>query len=500
ANVMREGRPRDKKLFGRLLTRAGQWMSRAPGRPSPRQQLEDDLSTAWMWQTVLLFQIPTVPWQNLLRRFEALVKNFPRSPHLAQAQKYAVTLKQMLRDDEEHAKVAQATDGPSRQQQIQELIFQLRNQNGVQREQPGGCDIFADPRGEASSAHQLLKLSMESLPELIRAFDQTSLTRSVGYQRDSVFSHRVLTVGECAKIIVQTMFGRSFPAPDDSVGNPGEMATTWWNEAREKGLTRLLVEAVEQGKEGSARQAELLFATDPAALAAALPMGFDRALEPWVKRDLVQIAARIPGEEIIPFLQQRLQSRNLQWAVMAAWGLHKRGDPNVVATMIQRWKAKLSDGQDGEEGVDHLIAFLVASSDENAISALASDLPQRSATLRRKVIETLADGALPFWLDLHYPGLWSEQMKKKLSPRTFEILEQLLVSSLEDTAEGNWTIIGPNGKSMQNPRVCDYAGKLLAEQWKPKYQFDFWASQADRDRQRLECINIWRKENAMPMG
>jgi hypothetical protein len=34
-------------------------------------------------------------------------------------------------------------------QRVAELIFQLRDQNGMQFSQPGSCDIFADPRDGA---------------------------------------------------------------------------------------------------------------------------------------------------------------------------------------------------------------------------------------------------------------------------------------------------------------------------------------------------------------
>jgi hypothetical protein len=64
-------------------------------------------------------------------------------------------------------------------------------------------------------------------------------------------------------------------------------------------------------------------------------------------------------------------------------------------------------------------------------------------------------------------------------------IEKLLVAVLEDT------------HYEFDARLCDMAGGILAGQWPDKYTFDRSASFDTRDRQRIECINAWRKAHSI---
>ena len=60
-------------------------------------------------------------------------------------------------------------------------------------------------------------------------------------------------------------------------------------------------------------------------------------------------------------------------------------------------------------------------------------------------------------------------------------IEDLLVKSLDDTAEhvglsGHWS-----GAHFVHPRVCDFAAHVLADRWKGKYEFNLGASRSRRD-------------------
>ena len=119
----------------------------------------------------------------------------------------------MVTEDRDHAaQVRTPLEEMPLKQRVAELIFQLRDQNGMQVFQPGSCDIFADPRDGAfvmtkkgtprSPAAQLVAIGEPALEQLIDSVDDNRFTRSVEYHRSFVFSHRVIRVGECCRIIM----------------------------------------------------------------------------------------------------------------------------------------------------------------------------------------------------------------------------------------------------------------------------------------------------------
>ena len=79
-----------------------------------------------------------------------------------------------------------------------------------------------------------------------------------------------------------------------------------------------------------------------------------------------------------------------------------------------------------------------------------------------------------------------------------KVVERLLIAALDDTEQregmsGSW-----DGKSFQDPWVCDIAAHVLAQRFPKKYEFDLSAALRDRDQKRLAMINVWRKQQNLP--
>jgi len=70
---------------------------------------------------------------------------------------------------------------------------------------------------------------------------------------------------------------------------------------------------------------------------------------------------------------------------------------------------------------------------------------------------------------------------------------------LEDTDERFGMSGTRNGKNFNDPRICDMAGEILAECFTNRYTFDFSASLKVRERQRIECLNVWRAAHGQPV-
>ena len=86
-----------------------------------------------------------------------------------------------------HAKNAvKPFDKLSKKEQIAELIFQLRDQNGHQFTYPGGCHIVDDildveekQKIASSPAHRLVMIGSDAIPQLIEVLEDDRLTRSL---------------------------------------------------------------------------------------------------------------------------------------------------------------------------------------------------------------------------------------------------------------------------------------------------------------------------------
>ena len=127
---------------------------------------------------------------------------------------------------------------------MRELIFQLRDQHGEQSGQPGWCDIFSNSKNDTNTpAHQLVAIGYAAVPQLIAALENETVTRSVGYWRDFVFSHTILRIGDCANYILGRITGKyfhsatyssSYMSKDKKAAEAHKLAEEWWSEFQKK--------------------------------------------------------------------------------------------------------------------------------------------------------------------------------------------------------------------------------------------------------------------------
>src|SRR5439155_7576839 len=80
---------------------------------------------------------------------------------------------------------------------------------------------------------------------------------------------------------------------------------------------------------------------------------------------------------------------------------------------------------------------------------------------------------------------------------TLAAIEAAFVRALEDTARSFGASVGWGNDEVSDPRICDAAGHFLAERWPNLYAFDLSAPLKTRDRQRIQCLNVWRQAHGM---
>lgn len=455
---------------------------------SLRRKLENDLGRAMMWRAVLDSGDPAVSRRELLAQFQAIAKNYPGSEYHARAEATAQRLAKMIAEEEQHAKSPPKPSGElSLEEKVRELIFQLREQNGQQFSQPGECDIFLDRNNATNTAaHQLVNLGYPAVPQLIAALDDPTLTRSVGFHRNFYFSHTVLTVGDCAAFILNRIAGKAFYTPqstssylskDGNVAQVRQDAETWWAEIQRKGERQTLIDATVAG--AAPGQARLLCERYPEAAPAALMRGISASRTPWSRAQELGLLAAFSGPGVEQFLHHELREGPfMEGRVVAAAVLRDRGKPEATEVMIEAWKNYQGRSFDSENGAGLVMQFLAQSDSPAAIDALSRNMFERSAQEQLQLVQNVG-------------GVYGG---KNRSPATLNAVEKFLVAALPDAEETG--IAGTiEAKSLNGSRICDLAGFYLTKNWPDRYDFDLAASRKVRDRQRLECQNVWRKAN-----
>jgi hypothetical protein len=464
--------------------------------PTERLQklVADDIAHTEMWRTVVACGEPSVSRKRLLERFERIVKHFPESEHHERAKQYAATLHEMIKEDVEHAKNAlKPWDKLGKEEQIAVLIFQLREQNGHQVSDPGGCDIFDDfldfdekPK-KASPAHRLVEFGNDAIPQLIAALEDTRLSRSVECHRSYFFSHDVLRIGDCAAQVLHRITDWDFgehPVYTGKAAGSRAKAEAWWKEFQEKGEKRMLIEATEKGDLNGIRRAERLVEKYPDAALPALAAGAHNAGDDWDRCHFVYLAGRLKGEQKIGFLREELQGPFQRSRVAAAEALLEADDVEGANAMIREWndiwRAGGPDAFSKASGLIHFLVELVGRGNREAIDALA-------AHFRAGPVEIRADIVWAFRREQSFAD-------KNAASDVRDAADMLLIDALDDADVRRGMSIGSSKGSIDDPRVCDLAAGALVDRWGRPDLFELWGSPRNRDRQILELKNIWLKK------
>ena len=509
------------QLAGELYDHAAQMpltsgpnSGKRPTRPL-RVLVAAEIAHGEMWQAILAFGNPSIPRTHLLERFERIVTKFPESEHCKRAAETAGLLRQMIKEDSEHASriASRPFERMSRQQQIAELIFQLRDQNGGQFEQPGSCDIFLG-REEHTPAHRLVRMGYDAVPELIEALEDKRFTRSVGYHRNFYFSHYVLRVGDCTEAILERIAAQpfwqakstfSYMSMDGMAAETKKKVEAWYAELRQKGEKQVLIEATQRG---DSRQAERLVERYPDAALPALLSGIHPIGDSWSRGPLVALVGRIKSGDSLSFLLKEVSDGlSIYGRLAAARALHERDRSEGVQAMIAEWhgqgpiggsRKKVPGRQHAELSEPELFPvaeFLAECGNVEAVRALAKDLRNRPLRLRVAVIDSFRE---PPTLKNSASASGEESKNpKKNAEAVAEAITDLLVAALDDTDEETGASGSRDGKAFSDPRICDLAGHMLHERDPARYSFDLSGSLGARNRSIIEIKNMWRKAHGL---
>ena len=458
-------------------------------------QLEKDIGQFTTGRAEWDFGELAVSREQLLSEYQNIASNYPDAWEHDQTEQRAAILKRMVAEDESQAKNAPTNlDALPVDQLVHELIFQLRDQNrGPWRNQDGieiytedGIDIFKDRRGTNSPAAKLAAIGYPAVPQLIVALDDSAFSRSLGSwtvsNRSQMGSLRtVLTVGDYALAILERITGKTFyrPAPnhgymsyDKKNGDVRKAVEAWWADFQNKGEKEMLIEGTEAGDDSSPAEGALLIERYPDAALQPLITGTKAETNNWTKKPLIELFDKIYSTNAESFLEEEMNAGDNAPYFTAARVLFNHGNSKVMPVMIHRWESGSNTA---------VIDFLTSVDSPQAIVALAKNLQSRPIAVRKEVVDAVG---------------WNVYHATNLSAATLDAREELLVTALQDSGP---EIVMSRPSNYQDHRVCDLAGVFLHQTWSNRYDFNLSASLLVRDRQRIECQNVWRQAHQLPL-
>lgn len=462
-------------------------------KPTLRQSVEKNIAETVMWRAILAFEDKTVTRSQLLARMNAILTHYPHCENERRIRNTAKVLERMIAEDKAHVPIDSNTLARLPvQDQMRELIFELRDQNGQQIMEPGACDIFMDVGHSTNTpAHQLLRNGYDAVPQLIEALDSDSWTRSVSVSHRFQFFGAVLTIGDCAHTILEQIACKSFDSQPGITNESGwvisaayrKSAEQWWADWQKKGEKQMLIETVMTGNSDSVRAADRLCERFPDVAVQTLASAIRATSEVWVRDQLLERIASLKSDDVVGTLQTEMtDGPQLSSRVQAAYGLRDLRKTEAIAAMIQEWQTWIDDGGKEQDGTDNLIRFLASSDSVEAVSALRNSLGKCPVNTRLDIVDAIGDREM-----------------ESGTAATFQAREELLVSALSDTEECEGMSIGRNGFSVSDPRICDMAAWHLSERWPDHYKFDMTKSLKSRDAQRIACLNVWRQAHHLPL-
>lgn len=493
-------RDRAWRLIGRLRQQVQRLVSRSSVNESAffRETIEKSIANVMMWQVTDAFANPSISRAELLGKLQAVSTNYPHAQHHDQAVFMANVLARMLAEETSDSGNSSKVSAPLPvEQQVMRLIFQLRDQCGYQYE---GWDIVNERDGRTNTPlYQLVRLRYQAVPQLIAALDSETLTRTVRHGNFGVIP-QVLTVGDCAAHILEKITGfsvfvaqpnNSHMSKSGAVSPARAAAQLWWTEFQKKGEEKMLADAIASPDTDAPEEAKLLRERYPDSATACIITGCRAATNSWVRARLVEELAQIEEPVVDEFLKREVtEGPGLESRLAAAEALLPHHREVALAAMLRDWGAVTAPNDDDELAWDELIDFLAKRDSVEVIEALTRDLRRRPVGVRFSVIEALGETNDWHFRDLDEPP----------SPSTLEAIEKSLIDALEDNQERSGTSGSWGDKSFSCPYISDIAGYFLAERWPDRYTFDLSATSKTRERQRIECMNVWRRAHGLALA
>ncbi len=497
---------RKTKEAARLIAIAKTVASRSRDASLPKisfqKSLSAELENSMRARLVRYFGDRSKSRRKILREFKIFQIRFAESTHIKWVKEMVAILTKMIEEDATHKKL-EGQKPKSAQARIAELIFQLRDQGGTLWRGKYFADLIwngtdGEPLHESNEkkskneklalvpAIQLAQAGFHAVPQLIKALDDKRLTRIIvvghPYMPDS--PPRVLSVGQCARRILDKIAGRYFT-------NQAEIKA-WWKEIQAKGEKQFMIDAIINGDDYAVNYAKRLVKEYPDEALKVIIKGFHSSQSTWISEQLIELAGKL--DNAAPFLKKQLNARHLSTRIVAAHQLDRWNPQTALNAMIEEWKKIVSRGMNPHvsqfsipDDVKSIIEFLAIHNNPKAIEALGHRFSELPIHVRMYIVVNLINPNSLTSTEIGEMFDVPEQTVKR-SPKTQKAIETVLVRAMEcGSQRGDFPL-----------RLGDISAAILAGWFPEKYEFDLKGNFEKREKQRIVAINKWRSKNRLP--
>ena len=307
----------DKALFNSHAISAVFWarVSHACNEPKIRDELvekaklllrdrplsyltEDIIPYEEYLRIVRSFEYTSTSRERILDELMRFVRLFPDFGKIAQAIQLRDDVKSLVDEDAKRANIIDVDALPV-DESIAELIYQLRNQEDLplmsMQYHRARLDASANPH-ENESCWKLYRLGFAAVPQLIEAISDSRPSRIVEYPR--IFSNRVdiLTIGNCAELILCRFVDNKPAFQSASIVERQVAYRDWYAEVKRVGVKAHLISIVEKGESSAEEPAILLARFYPDDALKAIQIGIGRTTQPGTRNILVEVMSTL-GEK-----------------------------------------------------------------------------------------------------------------------------------------------------------------------------------------------------------
>ena len=458
-----------------------------PADPEDPHSIPAQLAALLLSHTKVLYANPGVSRAQLMARLRSIQDRFPWTAAAKEAAGMSEILQSMADEDATRNPLtpAQVSMLP-REDQVKELIWQLRDQDGL-GEPDGPTDLFQThaPAGP-SPAERLAAMGMVAVPPLLEALDDTRPTRTVG--GGLRYPQPVTEIRDAAIAILDRIAGRSFefPISEQDPITEAEWATRisaangWWSDVQRLGEEQVLLSEVWSARypEAADRLAKLY----PQDALAAIKSCYQLSSNDQIQDLLVEAVGLLHSPDAYEFSKkQMLQGSTISVRLAAALNVWHSEPLFAARCMLEEWR-KLAPAA---RRID-LTAFLLQSGDAHCVTQVAAGISREPVDLRQSAVWSLGDS---FADNLQSPSAY------KTGSSYATACEDFLAGRLKDAEEVQGGLVDIGHHTLSPPRACDLACCIMSSLWPGKYTCVPEARRV-RDNCCLTALRIWRNSRA----
>ncbi|AIE85901.1 hypothetical protein OP10G_2533 [Fimbriimonas ginsengisoli Gsoil 348] len=451
--------------------------------------LKNQIAGRLTYSVIRDIEAPDTSWLEIRNRLRVLAKHCAGTEYFGLTKEYSSLLDQMVIEDQRRSRgVGRHRNSPD----IDDLVYDLKNQRGFERMQPGYCEVFADLRGEKSPAAQLAKIGIPAVPALIRCLDNCYLSRSTAHSLRSTLPEETLRVRDVALQVLNRIAFRSFEAnlgrgnlTDWSASRAKMRAMSWLNSVKKLGLAKVFVDDIRAMGVNYIAEAEALVDKFPGQSFEPVRFAVTHEGSSEGRARLVALLARVNDPRAEP-LARRLATE----------------DPSLSVRFIA---AQVVGAYSGDSAINYLVAVLrnAAPAGRSEVNRqdvidclIASHRPEAIASIRAEV----KSSEIPFTVDSLVARMTGNGQDRFIMMQPAAVATTALLRKEEETFLAGQLCdrrpiedgLAYRGKLYPNVSVGEAAAAGLAFLAPSRYRFDLNSLDFDRNRQRVVILNTWR--------